>query len=386
MRVVLALDKFKGTFDARQACKQLADGIRHRNPKIEITLRPMADGGEGSAAILAACLGMEAMRVEVPDLLGNPTDAHVFWQHSRRIALVESASVLGVHRALAFEDALMRSNTVGVGSLLSRAFDLRPQEVWIGVGGTMTADAGWGLASLFGLRATDASGAVLSPCLANMDKIAQISFTEQPDYLKKTRIVALCDVNAPVKGGDVSLASFLEQKGATSSSVPTIEKKITTFWALLKAQKPSLPRLEDAFMGAGGGICLGLTSVFPQVRCELGATKIARATALGSCFQGATLAVCGEGCLDEQTLYGKAPSVVSQIAQEHQTPLLGVFGRCDGAASHMAERLNLAGTHFLFPPESHHATSDLVRLSKQRFHEIGIEIAHQVEQMTRKKT
>ena len=384
MRVVLALDKFKGTFDARQACEHLADGIRHRNPKIEIIQRPMADGGEGSAAILAASLGMEAMRVEVPDLLGNPTESHVYWQHSRRIALIESASVLGVHRALAFEDALMRSNTAGVGRLLGRAFDLRPQEIWVGVGGTMTADAGWGLASLFGMRATDASGTVLSPCLANMDKIAQVTFAEQPDYFKKTRIVALCDVNAPARGGNVSLSSFLEQKGATPASVPEIEKKITTFWALLRSLKPHLPRFEDGFMGAGGGICLGLTGVFPQVRCELGATKIARATALGASFQGATLAVCGEGCLDEQTLYGKAPSVVSQIAQEHQTPLIGVFGRTEGDAARLSERLNLVGSHCLFPPDSHHATSDLVRLSKQRFLEIGIEIAHQVEQMTRK--
>ena len=57
MRVVLALDKFKGTFTARQACETLAEGIRQRNPKIEIILRPMADGGDGTASILTSAPG-----------------------------------------------------------------------------------------------------------------------------------------------------------------------------------------------------------------------------------------------------------------------------------------------------------------------------------------
>lgn len=383
MRVVLALDKFKGTFNALQACELLAEGIRVRNPKIETILRPMADGGEGTASILAAALGMEAMRVEVPDLLGNPVEAHVFWQHSRRLALIETASVLGVHRALAFEDALMRSNTVGVGRLLQRALDLRPQEIWVGVGGTLTADAGWGLASLFGLRAVDAQDAPLSPCLENMDKIAHITFSELPDYVRKARIVALCDVNAPAVGAGVSLASFLAQKGATAKTIPLIERKIATFWGLLRTQRPDLPRLEDAHMGAGGGLALGLSAVMPHARCEAGATKIARATALGASIQGALLTVCGEGCLDEQTLYGKSARIVCQVAHEHHCPTLGVFGRVNGPEKELAARMNLSAIHSLFGASSHHATPDLVRFSRTRFHEIGSEIAHRVEVLSR---
>lgn len=104
MRVALAFDKFKGTFSARDICEIVADGIRDRNPKIEIIQRPMADGGEGSASILAAVLGLEAMRVDVHDLLGKKVEANIYWQNTRRLAVIESAEVLGVSRSLISED------------------------------------------------------------------------------------------------------------------------------------------------------------------------------------------------------------------------------------------------------------------------------------------
>lgn len=380
MRVVLALDKFKGTFSARQACEQLADGIRHRNPKIELILRPMADGGEGSAAILQATMGLEARRVEVPDLLNRPTEAHVYWQPSRRLVVLESASVLGSTPSLAREEALHISNTKGLGRLLQKALELRPLEIWLGIGGTLTADAGWGLASLFGLIATDAEGASLEPCLANMDKIAHLALSEPSELLKKTKVIALCDVNAPAVGGHVSLSSFLAQKGAQPSSIAEIEKKITTFWGRLRTVAPQLPKLEDAFMGAGGGLCLGLAAVIPNLQIELGSRRIAQAIALGPSLQRADLVVCGEGCLDEQTLYGKAASTVSQIASEHQTRLMGVFGRISGDGAQLCQSLGLSDALCLTTAaQSTLSLPELARVGRSRFHDIGIEIAHRLE-------
>ena len=220
MRIVLAFDKFKGTFTARQVCELVAEGIRNRNPKIEIIQRPMADGGEGSASLIAASLGMESLRVEVSDLLGKPTEANVYWQNARRLAVLESAEILGNAKSLATQEILLESNTWGLGRLLQKAFALRPQEVWLCIGGTLTADAGWGIASAFGLAAYDENGKRLRPCIENMDKIKSFQNEDLPEYMKKCRIVALCDVNAPAKGSGVTLSSFLKQKGAKNSIIP----------------------------------------------------------------------------------------------------------------------------------------------------------------------
>ncbi|BBH52204.1 glycerate kinase [Fluviispira sanaruensis] len=385
MRVVLAFDKFKGTFTARQVCELVADGIRNRNPKIEIIHRPMADGGEGSAVLLAASLGMESLRVEVCDLLGKPAEANVFWQNARRLAVLESAEVLGNSRALATEEGLFQANTWGFGRLMQKAFPLRPQEIWLCIGGTLTVDAGWGIASAFGLSAYDAHGNRLKPCLDNMEKIETFEKEELPEYVKKCKIIVLCDVNAPATGPGVSLLSFLKQKGAKDSSIPIIEKRIQFFWNKLKQAFPYIPRLDEAFMGAGGGICLGLSAVFPNLKIEMGSKKIAKVIALAPSFSGTDLIVCGEGSLDDLTLYGKAVSTVSQLAMKSEQKLIGVFGKVTGNRTEFKNKLGLSDIITLLEEhQSGQTTSEIMRNSKIKLFNIGQDLAERISKKSNK--
>lgn len=384
MRVVLALDKFKGTLTSQQANECLAEGIRQRNPKIEVALRPMADGGDGSAVILAGYLGLEAMRVEVPDLFGKLTEAHIYWHNSRRVAVIETAELLGTARTVAHKSDTLKASTVGLGLLIKKAFDLRPQEIWIAVGGTMTADGGWGLAQAFGLKAQDIDGTDLAPSLSNAQRINVVTRSPIADFMLKTKIVALCDVNAPALGGSSSLADFLSQKGIAHEQIPEVQQALKIFWSHLHKSNPFIPSLESPFTGAGGGLCLGLASIFPNFSMELGATRIARVAALAQSFQGADLAVCGEGCLDTQTLAGKAPSIVAQIAHEHGVRLAGVFGRISGEQSTLLKGLGIEDSFVITGTQLMHSGAELTRLSKTRFHEIGIEIAHIVEAASKK--
>lgn len=376
MRVVLAFDKFKGTFSANEVCEIVAEGIRDRNPKIEVIQRPMADGGEGSASILSAVLGLETMRVEVHDLLGKKTEANIYWQNARRLAVIESADVLGVSRSLISEENFFHANTVGLGQLLRKTFDLRPQEIWICVGGTLTAELGWGIADVFGLNVYDEQGQRLTPFIHNMDKIHDCEIHEQPEYVKRCKISVLCDVNAPARSPGVSLLSFLKQKGATEQSIPKIERKVAFFWSVLKAKLPYLPNLEDVYTGAGGGICIGLSAVFPNIKLELGSKKIAKANALIASFSNADLIVCGEGCLDELTLYGKAVSTISQIAFKEHGKLIGVFGKVSGNESNFKSKLGLSEIYkILESGEELHSKTELTKLSRMRLHQIGQKIA-----------
>lgn len=380
MRIVLAFDKFKGTFSARQVCELVADGIRNRNPKIEIIQRPMADGGEGSASLIAAHLGMESLRVEVSDLLGRPTEANIYWQNARRLAVLESAEVLGNAKSLATEEILTESNTWGFGRLLQQTFPLRPHEVWLCIGGTLTADAGWGIASAFGLSAYDENGNRLRPCIENMTKIRSFQKEELPEYVKKCRIHALCDVNAPAKGPGVTLASFLKQKGAKHSTIPHIEKQIFHFWNVLKHDFPQIPRLEDAFTGAGGGICIGLSAVFPNIKIEMGSKKIAKVIALAPSFSGSDLIVCGEGSLDDLTLYGKAVSTVSQLALKNDHKLIGVFGNVTKNKQELKEKLGLKEIITIVEDGNTGFTAnELMKNSKIKLYHIGQELADKVK-------
>lgn len=386
MRVVLALDKFKGTLTSQQANEALAEGIRQRNPKIEVALRPMGDGGDGSASILAGYLGLETMRVEVPDLFGKTVEAHIHWHNTRRVAVIETAELLGTSRTIAHKSDALKASTVGLGLLLRKAFDLRPQEIWIAVGGTMTVDAGWGLAQTFGLKAYDQDGADVSPSLLNAQRINVVTNTALPEFMLKTKIVALCDVNAPALGGKISLADFLPQKGVTPEQIPEVQHSLKLFWSHLHKSNPFIPSLEAPFTGAGGGLCLGLAAVFPNFSMELGALKIARVAALAQSFQGADLAICGEGCLDDQTLSGKAPAIVSQLARDHGVRLAGVFGRIAGDSERLKKELGLTDSFVITDTQLMHSGAELTKLSKARFHDIGVEIAHLIEAISKKQS
>lgn len=376
MRIVLTFDKFKGTFTARQVCEIISHGIRDRNPKIEVIQRPMADGGEGSAAILAPSLGLEALRVEVCDLLGRSCEAFVYWQNNRRLAVIESAEVLGVSKALASEENLFHASSLGFGKLLRKSFDLRPQEIWMCLGGTLTADAGWGIASEFGLLAFDKNKNKLTPHLENMDAIHSFEWEEQPDYVKKCKMALLCDVNAQAFGSEISLASFLKQKGASKESIPLIQRKIKSFWSVLKNKFPHIPNLEDPFTGAGGGMSLALSAVFPNLQLEMGSKVIAKAVALTSSFSDADAIVCGEGCLDELSLSGKTVSTVSELVPPGKHKLIGVFGTVNGNEKEFQKKLGLDKIIKIFEHDDLPQTAtEIAKISRQRLYSIGQEIA-----------
>jgi glycerate 2-kinase len=177
----------------------------------------------------------------------------------------------------------------------------------------------------------------------------------------------------------VSLKSFLNQKGFDPTQQTEVVRQLTTLWTHLRAVSEHLCGLEEAFTGAGGGLVLGLHAVFPQLKRELGARKVAQANALGPSLQSSDVAVCGEGCLDESTLYGKAGKVVAEVAHEHHARVFGVFGRIEGENSAWASSLGLEKTYRLFEGEKSKALSEIAKISRQRFHEIGAQIAHDIE-------
>ncbi len=385
MRVVLALDKFKSTFTALQVNELIAEGIRAGNPKIEIIMRPMADGGDGTAALLAEAMGLEAMRVEVPDLLGRIIDTQIYWQNTRRVVIIDAAEILGISRAVGQKNVVQNATSVGLARLVQHALKLCPREIWIGIGGTFTADAGWGFAHAFGLEAFNESHELIAPKLENMAHIREMKIPGASGQLLKTKITAFCDVNAPATGAPVSLVSFLAQKGASKETFFDIEKSIVTFAQQLRAINSKVPHHTDAFTGCGGALCLGMSAVIPHFHMVQGAQMVAQMTALRSSVRKSNLVVCGEGCFDEQTFYGKAPQIVSQIALEEKVPVVGVFGRARFSPSSAIDiqiaqsKLNLNHAYVLFPDEKITSTFELMRHSRIKLFELGLDLARRIE-------
>ena len=75
MKIVFAIDSFKGSLGSVEAGNAAAEGARRVFPDAECVVRPLADGGEGTVEALAAGLGGELRKVEVTGPAGKPVVA-----------------------------------------------------------------------------------------------------------------------------------------------------------------------------------------------------------------------------------------------------------------------------------------------------------------------
>lgn len=326
VKILLALDKFKGSFSADEVSTLLSAGIRETAPKAKIIIKPVYDGGEGTADSIAQLFSMDTRTVHTENVAGQNVNANIHWLGNRRLAIIESAQVLRSELPWSREDFL-RSGSWALGRLIVRALELRPKELWITSGGTLTSDGGWGTACCFGIDALDSSGAVLEPRVSNLDRIRQVFIRHHHEVFGRTEVTLLCDVNAPMFApGGVTLRSFLRQKGATKDDEAKVTQGLERFRnALQSAQLVTLPA-GAPYSGAAGGIALGLGAVNSRLQCQSGAQTYMRLAAVRAAMNDADLVVCGEGKIDETTLYGKSPYAVAMLANELHVPAVGVFG------------------------------------------------------------
>ncbi len=352
MRVVLAPDSFKESMSATRAARAMADGVIAARPDAACVTRPMADGGEGTVAALLEgwaepTARSAAQRVVVPvrGPLGVRTRADLAWLPARRLAVIESASAVGVHLVPPGERDAMRADSGGVGTLLRAALDLGAERIVLGLGGTLTSDGGAGLLRALGVRVLDRDGDPVPPGVPVA--VAALDRAGLDPRLARTRIDLACDVGHPLLGPGGAAAVFAPQKGATPEQVPVIEAALTRMACLLdrlaaqlgSAGPPAgvigrgadigatLGRARSATSVPGGGAAGGLGAALLALgaRMRPGVQMVAEALGLAEAIADADLVLTGEGRVDRQTLGGKVPAGVCALAREAGVPVI-VFG------------------------------------------------------------
>lgn len=345
MKILLALDKFKGNFTAEEATALLAQGIREATPKATVICRPITDGGEGTASAVSSLLSMETRQIRLRNINGENVSAHIRWLGSRRLALIESAEVLRTNQPWGASE-LLNSSSASLGILIEKALELRPRELWVGLGGTLTSDAGWGLASRFGLRASEVNGNTLTPSVAHLEKVHRVEFTHVNAALENTRVTLLCDVNAPFEApGGVQMRSFLAQKGADASTEESITAGMRNFLNRLSQNQETPLDRSAPFTGAAGGMVFGLNAVHEDVHGASGAQFFIKVSSLISTISDCHAVVCGEGRLDDTSLYGKSPFAVARACASVHRHCIGVFG--DVSDQELCQKLSLQSWYTL---------------------------------------
>lgn len=322
MKIVIAIDSFKGSLSSVQAGEAARDGIKKVYPDADVTVRPIADGGEGTVDALVEGMGGSKVQVEVTGPLGAPVIAEygVFGT----TAVMEMSAAAGITLVPAELRNPMNTATYGVGEMIIDAVRKGCRNFIIGIGGSATNDGGIGMLQALGFGILDECGENVPMGGRGLEKIAKITTDGALPELSECTFNIACDVTNPLCGELGCSAIYGPQKGADIEMVKTMDKWLESYAALAKEVLPESNKdLPGA--GAAGGIGFAFSAFLGGV-LKNGIGLILSETALENYVRGADFVITGEGRLDSQTVMGKAPSGVAGIAKKYGIPVLAFSG------------------------------------------------------------
>ena len=281
MAVLASPASLKGVLGAVDAAEALVEGFAAA--EVDADARPIADGGGGTAAVLAATLGGSWHHAVVAGPLGRSVSAR-WLMLPGRTAVVEAAEAIGLARLRPDELDPMRASSRGLGELIHAALDEDPDELLVCLGDTATVDGGSGLMELLGGFPVPARAA--------------------------------CDVRNPLLGPRGAAHAFGPQKGATPGQVAELE-------ARLSARRSLTPFADLPGAGAAGGLGAALAALGAEL--VSGAELVLELVGFRERVRSAELVVTGEGTVDTATLEGKAPGAALQVCREEDVRCV-VFG------------------------------------------------------------
>lgn len=321
MKVLIAPDKFKGSLTAVAAAEAIARGWSATQMDSEVQLAPIADGGEGFAEALCVALGGEWVKTSARDPLGREVEARYAWIAESQLAVIEMSEASGLGRLLATERDPMRATTFGTGQLMRHAAERGARSILVGLGGSATTDGGIGMAAALGYEFLTSDGEPLEAVPANLLALTRISGR---NAIELPEIVAACDVQNPLLGPRGTARVFSPQKGADERTVEHLELAMENL-ADVVAQDLGCDFHEAPGAGAAGGIGFGLMS-FCKAMIRSGFDVVAETLRLEERIATCDLVITGEGRIDGQTLEGKGPAGVAELARKHRKPVLALAG------------------------------------------------------------
>ena len=301
MRVLIAMDKYKGCLSAVQAGEAVKRGLKKALPGVATMLCPIADGGEGFTDTLVAALKAEWMEVPVQDAIGRPVMAR-YGLTKDGVAVMEMSAASGL--AMVSDQPLQPeiASTFGTGQMMRDAIGRGAKKIIIGIGGSATNDGGRGMAEALGFVFTQTGIACPAPI--------------------SCEVLVACDVDNPLLGERGATRVYGAQKGVQDFDF--FETRMRTF-ADLVTSALGVDHRNEPGAGAAGGLGFGLMS-FCQARLISGFDLVADITQLEARMAEADLVITGEGKVDGQTLHGKGPAGVAEMARRHGKPVIAVAG------------------------------------------------------------
>jgi len=342
LNVVVAMDSFKGSLSSLEAGDAVRQAIGEVFPNAEVTVFPLADGGEGTASALTYALGGQLRQVEVTGPLAHKVVAAYGVVPADGVAIIEIAQAAGLVLVPTELRNPMLTSTYGVGELILDALDHGYRRFVVGLGGSGTNDAGLGMLTALGYRFLDSADTLVGTSGKDAGKVAKVDVSGADPRLQECSFKIACDVTNPLCGAFGASAVFGPQKGATPEMVQLLDEGLRSFSAVsdrtLGCSCASAPGA-----GAAGGLGYAFLA-FLNASINKGVDLVLETLRAEDAIRTADIVITGEGKLDAQTLMGKAPGGVAALAKKHARPVIAL----SGAAEKDAARCNDHGIDAYF--------------------------------------
>lgn len=303
MRVVIAIDSFKGCLTSREANQAAADGVKKNWPDAEIVQVLVSDGGEGFLEAFHASIGGELTELTVCDPLMRPVTAKYLLKDET--AVIEIAQASGLTLLSKEERNPMVATSYGTGQLVADAVRQGAKHIIVGLGGSATSDAGKGM---------------LDALIDTFSKNGQYNGIEE---LKNVHFTIAADVKNPLCGKDGAAHVFAPQKGANPDMVLQLDERARKF-----AEESAILFCYDCSNQESAGAAGGLGYAFLQylnADSKSGIQLLLETIKFDEIVKDADLVITGEGSADRQTLMGKLPMGILQHSGD--VPVCLIAGR-----------------------------------------------------------
>ncbi|CCF66121.1 glycerate kinase [Nocardia cyriacigeorgica] len=332
--VVLAPDKFKGSLSAAEVASALATGIARVCPDARVVRVPVADGGDGTVDAFVSA-GWTRVTLPAPGPTGETVEASYAVRGDT--AVIELAAVVGLAKLPDGRPDPLHASTFGLGVVIAHALSVGAERIVLGLGGSASTDGGAGMLTALGARIYGPDGHEVPRGGAALRDAKRLDLRGLHPGLAEATFVIASDVDNPLLGPSGAVAVYSAQKGAGPDDQEILEAALQNWAALVGETHAGRPGA-----GAAGGTGFGAMAVL-GAQMHSGIAVVLELLDFGAVLESASVVITGEGCLDRQTLYGKAPMGVCAAARSAGVPVIAVAGRIDLAPDELTAEGFMAG-------------------------------------------
>lgn len=329
MKILIMIDSFKGSLSSSEAGNIIKDEIKKLNPKEDIIVLPVADGGEGTVESMSELDGASLIEVQVENPLFEKIIGNYVIIKDKNLAIMEMSQAAGL---VLIKDRLspLKASTYGVGTMIIDALDKGIRNFIIGIGGSATNDGGVGMLKALGFRFYDENGKDIHPSNEGLESLSTIDLSQADPRLIEATFKIACDVDNPLTGKRGSASVYGPQKGANPKEVEIIDNNLSLFH---KKTLEVIKNADDTYPGVGAAGGLGYAfKNYLGAELSPGIELILQMLNVNDYLSSADLVITGEGKIDFQSSMGKAPTGVAKLAKKYGANVIAFAGVVDNDA------------------------------------------------------